>query len=549
MIKVALVSHTAAFAGAEKMLYSLGKLLSEDRIYYPIIFYPENKEQTALVNMCKGELETVSFSTYPWYLYVNHANKHLFADETISTMKELSRLFREHSIDLVVCNTMTSLAPMLAARDAGLPAVLWVHGILDSFYIPATYSLELRLLYDRFLMAMSRQVVCCSNWTEKYYRPMSFSNIETIVNWTEQPRKIKPYNPHGAFVCLNTFDPNKGVMTLLRAARILHEQKIEFSIKLYGSGSEEEDLKKYVARNHLEKEIAFCGRTNDVQSVYEDCCALVQPCDLESFGLTITEAMSHGRPVIAMNSGGPAEIVDDEVSGFLVEPRDVESLAEKMKYVLLHPKEAEEMGAAGRERYQLLYSPQRAKQEFVSLFEAILKEPKEPSAESRLLEDFVLESLYEEIHKSRSQHSGMTRADYSPDQLCFSGPLRNKRIYRVSCKDGPVKKIGIIFASLDVAPAIGKLKIRVTQKGRVLSEGTVSLDSIIYNVWCNIELESFLESNDSKMDIELDFQYRGNSGILGVYENRANRPFWYKVFNKLHAPLKGQDALVTQIMQ
>ena len=90
MIKVALVSHTAAFAGAEKMLYSLGKLLSEDRIYYPIIFYPENKEQTALVNMCKGELETVSFSTYPWYLYVNHANKHLFADATISTMKELS---------------------------------------------------------------------------------------------------------------------------------------------------------------------------------------------------------------------------------------------------------------------------------------------------------------------------------------------------------------------------------------------------------------------------------------------------------------------------
>ena len=77
---------------------------------------------------------------------------------------------------------------------------------------------------------------------------------------------------------------------------------------------------------------------------------------LEPFGLVVVDAMSNGLPVVATNIAGPSEIVEDGVTGFLVEPGNSEDLASKTKLLWENPDLCRQMGRAGREKAIREYS-------------------------------------------------------------------------------------------------------------------------------------------------------------------------------------------------
>ena len=69
----------------------------------------------------------------------------------------------------------------------------------------------------------------------------------------------------------------------------------------------------------------------------------------ESFSLACQEASAHGLPLIATRSGGPAEIVEEGVTGFLVDVGDVDAIAARMDDLLSDPELARQLGRAGAE--------------------------------------------------------------------------------------------------------------------------------------------------------------------------------------------------------
>ena len=74
--------------------------------------------------------------------------------------------------------------------------------------------------------------------------------------------------------------------------------------------------------------------TDDLQAQLGSCAALLMtPKWVEAFGNVAIEAMAVGVPVIAYDRGGPAEIVDDGVTGFLVSPGDIDALVEAVARV------------------------------------------------------------------------------------------------------------------------------------------------------------------------------------------------------------------------
>lgn len=81
-----------------------------------------------------------------------------------------------------------------------------------------------------------------------------------------------------------------------------------------------------------------------------DVCAM--PSYAESFGMVAVEAMACGTPIVASRVGGLQLTVRDGVTGYLVPPRDVESLAERMIQILRDPALRDRLGAAGIERAQ-----------------------------------------------------------------------------------------------------------------------------------------------------------------------------------------------------
>ena len=110
-----------------------------------------------------------------------------------------------------------------------------------------------------------------------------------------------------------------------------------------------EDLRKTVSDTKLDDRVVFTGRRNDIVDTMASIDVLVLPSLNEPFGRVIIEAMAMRKPVIATNDGGPAEIIENGVSGFLVPPKQPSALAESMVSLIDDADKRKRMGSAGRE--------------------------------------------------------------------------------------------------------------------------------------------------------------------------------------------------------
>jgi len=145
----------------------------------------------------------------------------------------------------------------------------------------------------------------------------------------------------------------KGWRDLLEAARLLAPEfpKLVTAVVACKDAAEAEKIAG-VAR---EKGIAERVRAIEFRSDMPDVLAaadLVADMSYEGLGITGTlrEAMALGRPVVASAAGGNPELVEDEVSGLLVPPRDARALARAAARLLSDPELRARLGARGRER-------------------------------------------------------------------------------------------------------------------------------------------------------------------------------------------------------
>jgi glycosyltransferase involved in cell wall biosynthesis len=90
----------------------------------------------------------------------------------------------------------------------------------------------------------------------------------------------------------------------------------------------------------------------------------------DTFGLVNLEAMEHGKPVVATAFGGSREVVEDGVTGFVANPFDVETFAERVARLLDDPELAARLGAAGRRRLEARFSIERLTDEFLEEYAA-----------------------------------------------------------------------------------------------------------------------------------------------------------------------------------
>lgn len=86
---------------------------------------------------------------------------------------------------------------------------------------------------------------------------------------------------------------------------------------------------------------------------------LVHPTYREGFSMVIQEAMAMQLAVVTIDIPGPSEVIEEGVTGILVQPRDVDSLYEGLKQMLSDRKRMEEMAIAGRKRCEKLFNRQR----------------------------------------------------------------------------------------------------------------------------------------------------------------------------------------------
>ena len=131
-------------------------------------------------------------------------------------------------------------------------------------------------------------------------------------------------------------------------------------IHLYigGDGEERENLVKLAKILGISEDVTFLGKLSESQLnfYYSKAKVVIFPTFNEPFGIVPLESMASGTPVIATNSGGVAETIINEKTGFLVSPDNVDEIIVKVKTLLLNEKLCNQMSKYSREHIESNFS-------------------------------------------------------------------------------------------------------------------------------------------------------------------------------------------------
>jgi glycosyltransferase involved in cell wall biosynthesis len=156
--------------------------------------------------------------------------------------------------------------------------------------------------------------------------------------------------PQRYFLFVGTLQPRKNVPLLLRAFALARRRsRGRVALALAGqAGLGADALKSLTGKLGISDDVRWLGYvpSEDRPGLYAAAAAFVFPSLYEGFGLPAVEAMAWGTPVIASNTSSLPEVVGD--AGILVDPRDVDALAEAMTRVLDDSALSERLVTAGR---------------------------------------------------------------------------------------------------------------------------------------------------------------------------------------------------------
>jgi glycosyltransferase involved in cell wall biosynthesis len=146
--------------------------------------------------------------------------------------------------------------------------------------------------------------------------------------------------------------PQKGHRTLLDAMVLISAVLPQPPhLIVAGAGAEEAALKNR-ARSLALATVHFVGHQEDVAPWFALADVVAMPSYWEPFGLSAIEAMACSRPLVASRVEGLAEIVEDDVSGLLVDPQDPKALATALLRVLQCPETATRLATVGYQRFR-----------------------------------------------------------------------------------------------------------------------------------------------------------------------------------------------------
>ena len=169
---------------------------------------------------------------------------------------------------------------------------------------------------------------------------------------------INKLHENGSFIVGNIgrLSEQKGMEYFIRAIPSVTVKHPEANFLIIGSGDCEEKLKSLVAELELTDRVIFLGYRTDIQNIMSQLDLIVLSSLWEGLPLTPIEAFSVGKTIVATDVDGTIEIVEDGVSGLLVEPRHPKQIAEKINWIIEHPNEKYQMEIAGKKRFVTEFS-------------------------------------------------------------------------------------------------------------------------------------------------------------------------------------------------
>lgn len=169
--------------------------------------------------------------------------------------------------------------------------------------------------------------------------------IQVDVKRKKQELGLDPARPVVGMVA--PFKPQKAPLDFVWLTARVIQKRPDVQFLLVGDGELRPSIEQEIRRYDLSRSILLLGWRQDVPEIMRCLDAFVLTSRWEGLPRVYLEALTSGIPVVGTRVDGAAEVVQDGVNGYLLEPGDVAGLADRVLWLLNHPDEAKRMGHNG----------------------------------------------------------------------------------------------------------------------------------------------------------------------------------------------------------
>jgi glycosyltransferase involved in cell wall biosynthesis len=301
-------------------------------------------------------------------------------------LRRLVSFVRNHGIDVIQAHTFgTSVYASAAGLIARVPVVCTLHGRVD-----LALSQRHRKIKWEMIRAGAARIVCVSRALKDELHvaaprldPAKIAVVYNGVNVTAfRPGPI----PHLELArstgsekvvigAVGNVRRIKGYEVLLAAAAELSGRGIPTHFLVAGQADNDvyRELEATVRDLALTDQVEFLGFRNDAAELYRRFDIYALTSHSEGFPLSTIQALASGIPVVATRCGGPEEMIDQGVDGFLVERGSGHAVADALAELALNPELRARMGKAAREKAVSRFSTQSMLAQYEELYETLAR--------------------------------------------------------------------------------------------------------------------------------------------------------------------------------
>lgn len=169
-------------------------------------------------------------------------------------------------------------------------------------------------------------------------------------------------------------EPQKNIKLLIDAFSIICDELFDYTLEIYGEGSQKKELEQYVNQKNLKDRIIFHGYSSNIHEKIIKAGLFVSSSNYEGISNSMLEAMSIGIPTICTDCppGGAKSVIDNGENGFLVPVGEAQKMAESISLVL-KDKDLQDRLSINASKLSLRLQPEVIAKKWVDFMEGVRK--------------------------------------------------------------------------------------------------------------------------------------------------------------------------------
>jgi len=299
-----------------------------------------------------------------------------------SLRRQVRKVIRKLQPDLIHVHG-TEYGYGLAALDTNVPTIVSVQGVVNHLaqVSPSTFF-RLQAPIERHVIRTAKYFGSRTAWANSFIRGLNNTaiiyDLPEAVNQLFFKKTAKQSNQH--ILMVGSIMQRKGIEEALDAMSVVFSVCPLSKFLVVGEGKPDylQELKQRTKSAGIEANVEWLGfkSAEEVAALHAVSAMLIHPSYIDNSPNSVAEAMASGLPVIASNIGGIPSMIEDGVTGLLVEPRNHCQLAEAVITLLHNEAERKRLASRAKEVAFERHLPSKVAEKTLSAYDDIIAKEK-----------------------------------------------------------------------------------------------------------------------------------------------------------------------------